>query len=156
VGDEAKAALATDVFGYPTAVLRTDSGWREQLASAAPDGVDAYLHMGDDDVLDGVVNRLALGARVSLCGLMNQYNDGPPATVALGPLIRARATVHGMVVYDHSDLSSEHRRRVGALLASGKLRMHEDRYRGLASAPEAFVRLMCGRNHGKVIVEVGR
>lgn len=154
VGDDQKAALARDTFGYDEAVIRTSSSWREDLAAAAPDGVDAYLHMGDADVLDGVIRKLAVGARVSLCGLMDQYNDGPPTTMPVGPVIGARATLHGMVVYDHTDLIPEQLRRISALLVSGALRVHEDRFEGLAQAPEAFVRMMSGRNRGKVVVEV--
>lgn len=155
VGDAAKSELATEVFGYSAAVVRTEPDWRDRLAAETPAGIDGYLHMGDREVLDGVVRGLATGARVSLCGLMDQYNDGPATTVAVGPLMAARATVSGMVVYDHTDLSEQHRRRVGALLADGTMRIREDRYPGLARAPEAFARLMSGRNRGKVVVEVG-
>nr|WP_306238455.1 NADP-dependent oxidoreductase [Ornithinimicrobium sp. HY1745] len=154
VGSTAKADLARDLFGYDAAVLRTSPRWRDELALAAPDGVDGYLHMGDAEVLDGAVGHLAVGARISLCGLMDQYNDGPPTTMAAGPLIGARATVHGMVVYDHQDLSDQHRGEVGPLLASGRLRIHEDRSVGLHRAPAAFARLMSGHNQGKVVVEV--
>lgn len=154
VGDTSKAALATEVFGYHRAVVRTDPDWLDHLSAAAPDGVHGYLHMGDSQVLDGVLRHLAVGARVSLCGLMDQYNDGPPSTMRVGPVIGARAALYGMVVYDHDDLADEHRRRVGGMLADETMRIHEDRYQGLAQAPEAFVRMMSGRNRGKVVVEV--
>lgn len=156
VGDAAKATLARETFGYADAVIRTDADWRAQLAAAAPHGVNGYLHMGGADVLDGVLRALALGARVSLCGLMDQYNDGPPTMMSAGAIIAARAIVHGMVVYDHSDLLADQQRRIGELLVTGQLTTHEDRYGGLAQAPEAFARMMSGRNRGKVVIEVAR
>lgn len=156
VGGSAKAAVAREVFGYHATVDRTDPDWRAALAAAAPDGVDCYLHSGDSDVLAGVLRSLAIGARVTLCGLMDQYNDGGPSMMPAGAVIAARAIVHGIVVYDHLHLADEHRRRVGALLASGSMSILEDRVSGLATAPQAFVRLMSGANIGKVVVGVAR
>ena len=141
-------------FVYDDAIVRTDANWREALAAAAPDGVDAYLHMGDADVLNGVLGHLAVGARVSLCGLMDQYNDGPQTALLASPVIAARASLFGMVVYDHADLIPQQIRRISKLLVSGALRVHEDRFHGLDQAPEAFVRMMSGRNVGKVVVQV--
>lgn len=154
VGDEQKAQVARDLLGYAAAVVRTAPDWREQLATACPSGVDGYLHMGDAQTLNGVLAALAVGARVSLCGLMDQYNDGPRTMLSAGAVMTARAVVHGMVVYDHLDLAGQHVAYVSDLLRAGRLRLNEDRYRGLESAPEAFSRLMSGRNRGKVVVEV--
>lgn len=156
VGDEVKARTATERLGYAAAVVRGIPGWQEALAAATPDRIDAYLHLGAAEVLDAVTRRLARGARISLCGLMDQYNDGPETSLPAAPLIGARAVVHGMVVYDHTDLAAEHRRVVGELLREGSLVVVEDRFVGLAAAPEAFGALMAGRNHGKVVVEVAR
>lgn len=154
VGGPAKAALATDHFGYTAAVDRLAADWTDRLRAACPDGVDAYLDNAGGAVLRGVVDHLAVGARVVLCGLMDQYNDGPPTTLPAGPLIGRRATVRGLVVYDHADLVPRFRARVGALLADGRLRLAEERHAGLAAAPAAFCRLMRGENVGKVVVEV--
>ncbi|MCD4524361.1 NADP-dependent oxidoreductase [Nocardioides sp. cx-173] len=154
VGSDDKAALATGRLGL-TAAVRRGPGLDEALAQACPDGVDAYLHLGDQATLDVVMERLALGARVSLCGLMDQYNGGAPTRLRAGAVMTARAQVRGMVVYDHADLAAEHAEHVGALLTSGDLVALEDRYVGLAEAPVAFSRLMSGRNVGKVVVDLG-
>lgn len=154
VGDDWKAEVATSRLGYDAAVVRGRDDFPDALAAATPDRIDAYLHLGSEDVLEAVIGRLAVGARVSLCGLMEQYNDGPVARMPVGPLIGARATVHGMVVYDHEDLIPEQLERLGEQLRSGELVLVEDRSVGLDSAPEAFVRLMSGRNRGKSLVEV--
>lgn len=154
VGSESKAEMATDVFGYDHAVIRTDGNWRENLEAFAPEGVDCYLHSGDSEILEGVLRRLSIGGRVTLCGLMDQYNDEGPSMMPAGAVIAARAVVHGIVVYDHVDLIDEQLSRIGNLLASGRMRMMEDRTVGLENAPEAFVRLMAGQNIGKAIVQV--
>jgi NADPH-dependent curcumin reductase len=149
VGSEEKAAIATGRLGYDVAVLRGPG-----LADALPTGIDGYLHLGDQATLDVVMERLAVGARVSLCGLMDQYNGAAPTRLRAGAVMAARAEVFGMVVYDHHDLTPEYRARVGALLASGELVTVEDRHRGLSEAPAAFARLMGGANVGKVLVDL--
>jgi NADPH-dependent curcumin reductase CurA len=154
VSGPAKVRVATEHFGYSMAVDRMDPEWISYLRAACPDGIDAYLDNAGGDVLRGVVTQLARGARVVLCGLMEQYSDGPTSTLPAGPIIGARATVRGLVVYDHEDLRPRFVTRVGALLRDGAIRLLEERHHGLESAPAAFVNLMHGRNIGKVIVEV--
>jgi NADPH-dependent curcumin reductase CurA len=154
VGGARKVAVATGHFGFAAGVDRLDPGWEEALRAACPDGVDCYLDNSGGAVLRGVVGQLAVGGRVALCGLMHDYNEGPPSVLPAGPLIGRRATVHGLVVYDHEDLRPAFVAEVGGLLRSGRLRMLEDRRRGLDGAPAAFCALMRGENVGKVVVEV--
>jgi NADPH-dependent curcumin reductase CurA len=154
VGGPEKARLATEYFGYAASVDRRAPDWVDRLAAACPDGVDAYLDNAGGEVLRGVVAQLAYGARVVLCGLMDQYNDGPPSVLPATPLIGRRATLHGLVVYDHEDLRPRFTARVATLLRDGRMRLLEERHAGLAAAPGAFCRLMRGENVGKVIVEV--
>jgi NADPH-dependent curcumin reductase len=154
VGGAGKARAAVNHFGYAAAVDRRAPDWQQRLRAACPDGVDAYLDNAGGDVLRGVVGQLAVGARVVLCGLMDQYNDGPQSTLPAGPLIGRRAIVRGLVVYDHEDLWPRFTARVGGLLREGRLRLLEERHAGLTAAPAAFCRLMRGENLGKVVVEV--
>lgn len=154
VGNRHKADLAVAALGYSAAVVRTEPGWTEDLKQACPEGVSCYIHMGDQQTLDGVMEQLAVGARVSLVGVMDQYNGASPTRLRAGAVIASRATLHGMVVYDHLDLAQEHAERVAPLLRKGEMVMLEDRYQGLAQAADAFTRLMSGANVGKVVVEV--
>jgi NADPH-dependent curcumin reductase CurA len=153
VGSDEKATLATGRLGYAAAVRR-GRGLADELRAACPDGIDAYLHLGDQATLDVVMEQLAVGARVSLVGLMDQYNGAAPTRMRAGAVLAARAEVHGLVVYDHADLAPEHVQQVGTLMASGELVAPEDRYAGLDLAPLAFARMMSGRNVGKVVVDV--
>jgi NADPH-dependent curcumin reductase len=155
VGGPEKVRVATEHFGYTAAVDRLSPDWANDLRLACPDGIDAYLDNAGGAVLSGVVAQLGHGARVVLCGLMDQYNDGPASMLPAGPLIGRRATVHGLVVYDHEDLRPRFTARVAALMRHGQIRLLEERHKGLAQAPAAFCRLLRGANVGKVIVEVG-
>lgn len=153
VGSPEKGDMALEHLGYDAYVLRGDS-LADDLRDACPDRINAYLHMGDQATLDVVMEQLAVGARVSLIGVMDQSNGAPPTRLRVGAVMAARATVQGMVVYDHGDLADEHITTVGQMLADGTVRAFEDRTVGLASAGEAFARMMAGHNVGKVVVEV--
>jgi NADPH-dependent curcumin reductase CurA len=106
-------------------------------------------------MLQACMEQLATGARVILCGLIAQYNTNemPP-----GPnpayIIKARATVRGLVVYDHEDLRPEFEQRVSQWLKQGEINYREDCVNGLEAAPRLFCRLMRGENFGKAIVKV--
>ena len=85
-----------------------------------------YFDNVGGDVLQAVMERLAANARVALCGLMDQYNreDAPPGPNP-GLIIRARATVRGLVVYDHEDLRPRMEQELGGRLRDGSLAFRE-------------------------------
>ena len=68
------------------------------------------------------MERLAPGARVILCGLIAQYNtDEMPPGPNPAFTIKARATVRGLVVYDHEDLRPEFEQQVSQWLRQGEI-----------------------------------
>ena len=154
-GAPEKCAWVTDVAGLDDVISYRSGDLREGLDRACPDGIDLYFDNVGGDMLQAAMERLALGARVVLCGLMAQYNseDMPP-----GPnpafIIKARATVRGMVVYDHEDLREQMVSDVSGWLRDGRIQYLEDRTPGLDNAAAAFSRLMQGDNVGKSIVVV--
>lgn len=156
VGSSEKATLATEQLGYAAAVIRGSDTFADDLRAACPEKINAYLHMGDQATLDVVMEQLAVGARVSLIGVMDQSNGAPPTRVRAGAVMAARATLHGMVVHDHFDLVGEHVATIGELVAAGRIAMFEDRTVGLENAGAAFARMMSGANVGKAVVEVSR
>lgn len=154
-GAAEKCAWVTDVAGFDECISYKTGDLREGLDATCPDGIDFYFDNVGGDMLQAVMERLALGARVVLCGLMAQYNsDEMPAGPNPAFIIKARATVRGLVVYDHEDLRSEMVREVSTWLREGKIQYLEDRTLGLENAAEAFSQLMQGNNVGKAIVVV--
>ena len=103
-----------------------------------------------------MIRNLALGARIVLCGMIEAYSmDTPPPGPWLGPVVGARATIKGLVVYDHLQRMAEMSRVVAGWIRDGKFHYREDIAEGLAAAPEAFCRLMRGGNFGKALVRIG-
>lgn len=155
-GAAEKCAWVKNAAGFDDVISYRTGDLREGLDRTCPDGVDVYFDNVGGDTLQAAMERLALGARVVLCGLMAQYNsDEMPPGPNPAFIIKARATVRGLVVYDHEDLRPAMVENVGAWLRQGRIQYLEDRTQGLESAPQAFSRLMRGDNVGKAIVVVG-
>lgn len=154
-GAAEKCAWVTDVAGLDDCISYRTGDLREGLDRTCPDGIDLYFDNVGGDMLQAAMERLRLNARVVLCGLMAQYNSDelPP-----GPnpafIIKARATVRGMVVYDHEDLRDAMVHDVSQWLRDGRIQYLEDKTIGIENAPAAFSRLMHGNNVGKAIVVV--
>ena len=106
-------------------------------------------------VLEAVLKRINLHARIPLVGLISQYNDqklepGPN----LGSLISNRALIQGMLVLDHTHRMPDFLRDMSQWLREGKVRYREDIIEGLENAPRAFIGLFEGENIGKRVVRV--
>ena len=151
-GGPAKCAWATGVAGFDACIDYKSEDLRAALKRECPRGIDIYFDNVGGDTLQAVCEQLALGARVVLCGLIAQYNSAAPAGPNPGLFIRARATVRGLVVYDHWPRLAEMQAEIGAHIRAGQLHYREDVSHGLASTPAAFARLMRGDNQGKAVV----
>jgi NADPH-dependent curcumin reductase CurA len=154
-GGPEKCRLAVEEFGYSACVDYKAPDFEAQLRGACPDGIDVYFDNVGGRVLEAALGILRKHARVVLCGLIDQYNAAQrPPGPNLGPVIGARATLTGLVVYDHLDRFPEFLAEVAPALRRGEIRWREDVRRGLAAAPGAFVDLMQGANLGKLLVRV--
>lgn len=155
-GSDEKCDYAVRELGYAACVNYKRGDLRAQLKAACPGGVDVYFDNVGGDTLAAVLANLALGARIVLCGMIEAYSmDTPPPGPWLGPVVGARATMKGLVVYDHMHRLPELVRVVGGWIRDGRFRWKEDVTEGLEHAPEAFCRLMRGENFGKALVRVG-
>ena len=154
-GSADKCRWLVEQAGFVDSINYKEVALREGIAMTCPDGVDLYFDNVGGDVLQAAMENLRLNARVVLCGLMAQYNSGdmPP-----GPnpayIIKARATVRGLVVYDHEDLRPRFERDVSGWLEADLIQYKEDVTQGLERAGEAFCRLMSGKTFGKTLVRV--
>jgi len=151
-GGPEKCAWVTGQAGFDACIDYHAEDLREALRRHAPGGVDIYFDNVGGDVLLAVCEQLAVGARVVLCGLMAQYNGAAPVPLNPGLIIRARATVRGLVVYDHWAHFAAMAAEIGGHIRAGQLQFREDIGHGLASTPAAFAKLMSGRNQGKALV----
>ncbi|SRR5579871_438649 len=127
----------------------------EQLAAAAPAGIDGYFENVGGAVLDAVLPLMNAFGRIAVCGMISSY-DGSPAPLANPMLIlRSRLKVQGFIVAEHPSAWPQAMAEIGAALAAGKLKYRESVAEGIERAPEAFLGLLTGRNFGKQLVKLG-
>ncbi len=154
-GQQRKIDWLIEKAGFDACFNYKQENAADAIKRLCPNGVDIYFDNVGGDLLETAMQNLALGARVILCGLMAQYNtDTPPPGPNPGLIIRARAIVKGLVVYDHFDKTGEFLDQAIPLIKSGEIKTLEDITEGLDNAPEAFCRLMRGENFGKTIVKI--
>jgi NADPH-dependent curcumin reductase CurA len=155
-GSDEKCRYAVEVLGFEACVNRRVADLPAAIRRACPDGVDVYFDNAGGEVLAAALANIAHHARIVLCGMMEAYGmDTPPSSGPfLGPVVAARATIKGLVVYDHFHRLAELQRVVGRWIRDGDFRYREDVTEGLERAPEAFCRLMRGENFGKALVRV--
>jgi NADPH-dependent curcumin reductase CurA len=154
-GSAEKCGYAVRELGFDQCVNYKSGDLKQLLKQACPDGIDVYFDNVGGDTLAAVLGNLALNAQILLCGMIGAYNlDAPPPGPHLGPVVVARATLKGLVVYDHVGRLPELQRVVGGWIRENKFRYREDVAEGLTAAPAAFCRLMRGENFGKSLVRV--
>ncbi|MGE0734232.1 MAG: NADP-dependent oxidoreductase [Alphaproteobacteria bacterium] len=154
-GSDEKCRYVVEQFGFDACVNYKNPDWGAALAVACPDGIDAFFDTVGGPIIETVMKHLAMRGKIILCGNMQQYNSaeilpGPSLT----PIVGKRAQINGLVVYDYWDQLPLYRKYAAGWIADGRLKFKEDVADGLADAPEAFARLMAGRNFGKAVVRV--
>jgi len=155
-GSKEKCTFAVSELGFDACVDYRAGDLCGALKAACPNGIDAYFDNVGGSTLEAVTLNLAMGARIVLCGMIEAYSmDAPPPGPWLGPIVGARATMKGLVVYDHMNRMQEMTRVIGQWIKEDRFRWREDVTDGLEHAPEAFCRLMQGQNFGKALVKVG-
>ena len=98
--------------------------------------------------------RMIAFGRIALCGMISGY-DGQPIPLQHPQLILvSRLTIEGFIVSEHMEVWPEALKELGMLVATGKLKYRESVAEGIASAPEAFLGLLKGRNFGKQVVKL--
>ncbi|MCJ0763279.1 NADP-dependent oxidoreductase [Variovorax terrae] len=157
-GGPDKCKYAVDELGFDACVdykLHQDAGsLAKALREACPKGIDGYFENVGGMVLDAVLANMNAHGRIAVCGMIAGY-DGRPMPLAYPALILVnRLKVQGFIVGEHMEVWPEALKELGTLVATGKLRPRESIAQGIASAPEAFLGLLKGKNFGKQLVKL--
>jgi NADPH-dependent curcumin reductase CurA len=152
-GSAAKVEYLVDELGFDAAFDYHDGPVADQLAKAAPDGIDVYFDNVGGEHLDAALLSFNLYGRAALCGSISNYNTPEPVgPTNLGLAVGKRLTLRGFLVRDHEHLREQFTREVGGWVADGTLRYRETVTEGIERAPEAFIGMLRGENVGKALV----
>ncbi|API58636.1 hypothetical protein BSL82_04345 [Tardibacter chloracetimidivorans] len=153
--------LVTDL-GFDVALDRLVPDFAAQLAEACPNGIDVYFENVGGMIWWTVLPLLNERARIPLCGLVSRYasdgvDDGIDRSMEVIEAIQyKRLLIRGVSVFDYVPLEADFYREMAGWVERGDIRYVEDVAEGLASAPQALIDVLKGRNNGKMLVRLGR
>jgi NADPH-dependent curcumin reductase CurA len=127
----------------------------QAVKKASGGGVDVFFDNTAGPIHDAVMKNLRTGARVVICGriaLAGQFGKPDVGERFMGQLIVTRASIHGFLAFDWWHRRDEALQRLCDWQRTGKLRFKEDVLDGIERMPEAFLRLLSGKNFGKQII----
>ncbi len=124
------------------------------LKAACPKGIDGCFENVGGVVLDAVMLRMNAFGRIAVCGFISGYNGQPTPMQNPALLLVNRLKVEGFIVSEHMEIWPEALKELGTMVATGKLKYRETVAQGIASAPEAFLGLLKGKNFGKQLVKL--
>ena len=153
-GGAEKCRYVVDELGFNACIDYKAGALQQDLQAAAPAGIDAYFDNVGGAVLNAILPLMNPHGRVAVCGAIAGY-DGQATPLAEPRLVlTARLLMQGFIVSEHMEDWPGALRELGSLVAAGQLKYRESVAEGLASAPEAFLGMLKGRNFGKQLVRL--
>lgn len=155
-GGEEKCRYLVNELGFDGAVDYKNENVQKGLKQHCPDGVDVFFDNVGGDILDDVLTRINMKARVVVCGAISQYNNTTPVK---GPsnyltLLVNRARMEGIVVFDNIENYGKAAAEMAGWIAQGKLIAKEHVVEGLDTFPDTLLMLFRGENFGKLVIKV--
>lgn len=161
-GVQKKCDFLEQVLGFDCAVSHLSENFEDDLKLACPDGVDIYFENVGGKIFEALLPLFNNDARISRCGLISQYGnmDGlnpQESWEAMGQqtFSNKNMTVHSLFVGNYvENFQQQFLSDMSGWIAQGLVKYKEDLWRGLESAPEAFLAMLEGNNFGKTLVSV--
>lgn len=155
-GGADKCAWIVEECGYDAAIDYKSENVRERLSALCPNGIDVVFDNVGGTILNDMLAKIALHARVVICGGISRYTLGkmPAGPENYFNLIFMRATMAGFIVLDWMNEYPMARRRMTQWIREGRIRYKEDIQEGFENAPRTLMRLFEGKNFGKQMLKV--
>jgi NADPH-dependent curcumin reductase CurA len=155
-GTDDKCEWLTGELGFDGAINYRTQSVADELDRLCPDGMNVYFDNVGGEILDICLDRLALNARVVICGGISRYNlEGqPPGPENYFNLVFRRARMEGFLAGDYAPRFEEALVDMQAWVEAGQLRQRETVVEGFENLPKALIALFEGANTGKMMVKV--
>ena len=155
-GGKDKCDFVVNELGFDACIDYKGGDVRDGLKEHCPNGVDVYFDNVGGEILDTVLTRINLKARIIICGAISQYNNTTPVK---GPanylsLLVNRARMEGIVVFDYAARYPEGVAALAKWIKDGSFKSREDVVDGLEHFPDALLMLFEGKNFGKLVLKV--
>ncbi|WP_202867963.1 NADP-dependent oxidoreductase [Kribbella sindirgiensis] len=154
-GSDEKAKHLVAEVGFDAAINYRRGDLVEQLAAAAPDGVDAYLDNVGGEHLAAAIDVLKQNGRIAWCGAVSTYNhQADVAPRNLFDIVDKELRLEGFLVRNHLDLRPELIDFLTPHLRSGAVTSDETVVEGFEHLVDAFLAMLRGENVGKMLVRL--
>ncbi|KAH9840892.1 uncharacterized protein C8Q71DRAFT_854746 [Rhodofomes roseus] len=117
---------------------------------------DVYFDNVGGGMLDFLLTRMNLHARVILCGAMSTYASEPVPLKNHRDIFYKRATMQGFSLIDQGDRMPDAMKYLGDRVAQGVLKSTYHILEGIKETPMAINMLFAGENNGKLVIKVSR
>ena len=155
-GTDDKIKHIIEDLGFDAAFnYKTAGKYATKLKELCPNGIDCYFDNVGGEISDAVFTQMNTFGRVSVCGLISQYNiEKPEPGPRLLPQILVRQLhVEGFIVTRFAGRFAEGYKQMAQWLKQGKLKYREEFMTGFENTPKAFIAMLEGRNTGKMLVD---
>lgn len=154
-GGAEKCNWLTGELGFDAAIDYKHEDVGAALDRHCPDGINIYFDNVGGEILDLCLARIAMNARVVICGGISRYNaTGPiPGPKNYFNLVFRRARMEGFIVIDYQARFPEAIERMRGWIREGKLKQQVTVIDGFRELPRALIRLFEGYNVGKLMVK---
>jgi NADPH-dependent curcumin reductase CurA len=154
-GGKPKCDYVVRELGFDACVDYKAGRLREDLQAAAPQGIDVHFENVGGEVLDAALPLMNPASRITICGLISQYNATEPYGVRnLRSVLVNRIRVQGFIVSDRMELWPRALEVLGRWVGEGRIKYRETVAQGLENAPRAFIGMLRGENLGKQLVKL--
>ncbi|MBL8167074.1 MAG: NADP-dependent oxidoreductase [Acidobacteria bacterium] len=155
-GSEEKCRWIKEELGFDDVINYKTEKVSAGLRRTCPKGIDIYFENVGGETLDAVLAMINQGARISVCGMISQYNatEPVPGPYNLINILAKRAKMQGFIVTDFMSRAQEAIAALGEWYMTGKLKYRVDVVEGLKNAPAALNKLFEGTNQGKLIIKL--
>ena len=155
-GRQGQMRLADQQAHFDAAIDYKSEDVGARLSELCPNGIDVFFDNVGGEVLNEVLARINVNARIALCGSISKSKDATPQP---GPanysnLVAKRARMEGFTGLDYLMRVPEAFQALGRWHRDGSIVHKEDVAYGLENAPKALLRLFSGENFGKQLVKV--
>jgi NADPH-dependent curcumin reductase CurA len=153
-GGPAKTDYLINEIGCDAAIDYKAGDVAARLKESAPDGVNVFFDNVGGELLDTVLDQIAVSARVVICGAISQYNNRPSVR---GPnlylrLAERNASMRGFTVDHYASDFAEMEEKISSWMKEGKLKLPEQIEEGIEQFPAALIMLFTGGHIGKLLV----
>ncbi|MCX4244149.1 NADP-dependent oxidoreductase [Paraliomyxa miuraensis] len=156
-GGPDKCAYVTETLGFDACIDYKNADVGKGLDEHCPNGIDVCFENVGGPIFDEILLRMNLNGRVSLCGLIADYNEAGrpvPGPYNFGMILMRRLRVQGFIVIDFLDRYDQATADLLTWARQGRLMTTEDVRKGFDALPQTLRELLRGeKSHGKLVLE---